>query len=832
MIESSLDIKTVQRKIQVKQGQVVFSVATEGRAFMVLHSGKVGIEHVAMHGVETKELYMGVVNKNQYFGWETFMPRSDSFPTFRCMTPCELSIYPCASLVSMVKRSPEVFIVMVCLMSQNLDYFVSYNNKIVALINQLVEANFKLSVLFTKLNLTIDNQRLEKYMQLGENEASLLEISNFLSPVADFKGALPRFNPRDTSLLEELYRVSMRKQLIEILENNTNIGELSFDVFISEFAHIYSFIKQNLGKLAAEFKVFAADANSFLQLLYKQREKINLNRWHGLLALAYEHYEARFFTNSLINRLFNVAELHERIFIQKEVSEPQEGLGAELAEDVDEILAYEETRADDGQVFAADELKQTRNLIRRTAVDIFLEKENLEQELDIKEFLSADNFFKYQRPKFPPELWNVLTNDEKLDKSTDAYRKNIRVLNALLMKGFERAACNLYIAKEKNKAAQRLLQYGFLKGSSLKPEQLQSVLAFEDGAETHYEVFTLAQWLQRIVTADEQPSNNELGLDFDKFTKNNERFLSEKARAQLNARSAEEKLQERVAFEVQNMVSSVYKMINFSASSDVVRALSRANLPESMKGATFITRALLGELLDELRSYDHLLFYRDILFRVSKTQNQIIQAEVLPKFIIFPAVGSEVVFWQEVVGTNKQAPARFCLPLIFIGNLRKSLITALGNFRWEINRTVKGVSWMNPVDGGLTGKFIDYLTFYRKSAELSFEAKEKLGKFIRNNRNNPRKMFSTFYYDWIEYERKGLIRLNNEERRLLFSHIPFAKKVRDALTRIPAFQPLINKHNFKAVKGFDRFTKYYARLKDTSGKFPEKVENYLKSLTM
>ena len=48
------------------------------------------------------------------------------------------------------------------------------------------------------------------------------------------------------------------------------------------------------------------------------------------------------------------------------------------------------------------------------------------------------------------------------------------------------------------------------------------------------------------------------------------------------------------------------------------------------------------------------------------------------------------------------------------------MIRAIGGFRWELCRSSKGALWADPVEGGITGAFYDYVTFYKKNNKYQF----------------------------------------------------------------------------------------------------------------
>ncbi|BBM89138.1 hypothetical protein COTS27_00831 [Spirochaetota bacterium] len=848
-MEENFNIKKADKKQSVKKGTVIISAGTEGNAILVLNRGKVVIEHPMSELLESyikdntsspkrenfeTEMPIGYVGENQYFGWETFIPRSASFPVLRCMEESEISIYPCDGIDTLIQKSPLAFTAIIRAMNHNLNYFVSYNNKIVALANQIVEANFKLAILFKKLNLTFSNKILSEYLALGQPNYDFLQMSKFINAVPDFKSKAHRFNLRDTTLLDSLYELELRDNVVQILTKQPKIGRFSFETILREFTYIYKFIGQNLDLLIKEFSVLTYDEVSFLKQLVLQKDKINFNKWHGLISLAWEYYNERFFSNFFIKRIFDIDKLAREVVIERESIETSTTLMVEenmQSEDFADILTGEDHATQTGKLAVTSEeaAKKAEEQQRRTkAAEVIAAMPD--SEMNLTAFMGSEEPFLYKRPSLSEDLITVVMKKSKeIESDLSQFKKSVRMLNSVYLKALERAAAMLYIAKKEDKDARQLLRHGILNAKFLSSDQLGILMNFEDTGESPYDIISLEKWLERIAMGEEEPSNDQLGFSFEKFMAGKIRFLSEKAKRKLDEQSDEEKQLGRLSFEINNMIATAYKISNFSVSGTIVYMMNRTNLPENLTNVTLVTRQMITDFLNEMLGYDHLLFFRESLFQVSETKNYIIEVEVLPKFIIIPSVGSKVVFWQEIVGTKKKTPGRFVVPLVFLGDFRKTMIHALASFRWELNRTVKGVSWMSPVEGGLTGYFIDYLMFYKKRSSLSFEAKEKIAKFIKNNRNNARNMFASLYYEWIEFERKGLVRLNVEERKIMFLFVPFAKKIRESLSKFPLYRDLIRIHDLRMDREVDRFSKHYSHLKDEEGKFPDEVENYITS---
>jgi hypothetical protein len=145
---------------------------------------------------------------------------------------------------------------------------------------------------------------------------------------------------------------------------------------------------------------------------------------------------------------------------------------------------------------------------------------------------------------------------------------------------------------------------------------------------------------------------------------------------------------------------------------------------------------------------------------------------------------------------------------------------------------MQGAMWADPIEGGLTGAFYDYVQFFRKNPRLSPEAKEKLHERIKGVRNNMKELFCEDYIMWVLYEREGTMKLNSVVRDIFYRNIPFKKELRDHLETMPAFIELANKFKnvrSRKVKEYDnKFKKY----RDVSGNLPPTLQKFMDYLKL
>ncbi|HMA99931.1 MAG TPA: hypothetical protein VKS21_02990 [Spirochaetota bacterium] len=434
----------------------------------------------------------------------------------------------------------------------------------------------------------------------------------------------------------------------------------------------------------------------------------------------------------------------------------------------------------------------------------------------IAEYAELDNDT-YKRLK--KNLKIIGTNPDNV-KIADENRKTARQIN----KDFLSLYANVIIKEFKNEnmppELEYFLYYGLLTENYVDKELIQFIYEIKDEHKPAYTIITFKEWLRLIYDGKEIPSINEFGIDYNKFMREQKRRLSAKEKAELDNLSDEEKAKNRVKYELDNMFKVVSTMVAPNRSS---RFYPLTNKLSGNPAYSYMLKEKIENLINELKSYDFSVFYRETLYQ----RKNFIQKEVTPYFVLLPLCGDKVVFWQDIAANKKNSKARFFIPIFLNGNLRSSMVKALANFRWEICRTVKGALWQNPVDGGLTGAFYDFITFFKKNSKLTIEAKEKLRNIVKNNRKDPKKIFFLFYYQWIEYERRGIMKLDRLSRDIFFKFCPFSKHIRDFLERIPVFAHPINRYNNIQKREVTKLEAKYKKKRDANGELPPELQENL-----
>ncbi len=427
------------------------------------------------------------------------------------------------------------------------------------------------------------------------------------------------------------------------------------------------------------------------------------------------------------------------------------------------------------------------------------------------------------------ESFKRLVEAKELEVSSDDNRKLVRQINKSFWSLYFNITVKLCQANEDPRELRMFLSYGLV-DETLLPENILTFLTLtRDPSSTgKYPVMNLFTWLKMLYNGEEFPSVNELGVDYQKHIRDLEKNMSAAEKDAYNKKPENIKAIERVKYEIDNMIPSVTRMMASGFPSSMAPLLTKniGPLPNNL-----MTADRVREVLTELNSYDFTLFYRETLFKANATTNDVVFKEIEPYFIILPVCGDKVVFWQDISGTKKTSRGRFMIPAFFMGDLRASMIKALASYRWELCRSLKGTLWADPIEGGLTGTFYDFITFLKKNSKLSIEAKEKLQEIINNNRKDIKRVFILFYLTWMDYERKGIMRLDRASREIFFKYVPFPKEVRDRLSKIPVFSDLADKYKIVTEREITRLETRYRKLKNEAGDFPVEVQltlDYLK----
>ncbi|HOF00326.1 MAG TPA: hypothetical protein PK385_12660 [Spirochaetota bacterium] len=343
-----------------------------------------------------------------------------------------------------------------------------------------------------------------------------------------------------------------------------------------------------------------------------------------------------------------------------------------------------------------------------------------------------------------------------------------------------------------------------------------STTYFTKPFKSEFPIISFFDYLKLIYEGTEAPSMTEVGELFSKIVKKaftkNEKVIKDTPAG-------------RAEFEINNMARSAFRI-----TSDNLRAYIPYINQNSFKGPfsrIFLNPKKLEQYIEKIRHVNYTLFFRETTWKIPG-KSELIKKEVLPYLILVPNSGQRVQMWQEVINNIRASRGRFIVPVFFNGDLNKSLIMACAHFTWELCKTVVGSNWMDPTEGGLVGAYYDYSQFYDKYKDLSIEAKELIkAQFMRVKIDRDR--FAYDFYEWLEFERKGVPKLNKIVRGIFYRYIPFPKEIRENLANLPLYSELDNKFNNIRNREFRSLESRYHKYMN-KGELPEDLRLYLEMM--
>lgn len=329
-----------------------------------------------------------------------------------------------------------------------------------------------------------------------------------------------------------------------------------------------------------------------------------------------------------------------------------------------------------------------------------------------------------------------------------------------------------------------------------------------EAADEQTQVYNMKSWLQLIYGMKKDPSVNEFAMDyFDVFRElKKQGAVKDKDKAEY-----ENNADKRLSFEINNMFMLNHRLCNKNTAAYfpilydevIIRDLDKA----------FVTPQKINAAIQKVLDVDYSAFHREISYYNMKKgiEKEFIMQQVKPDIILLPAYGNNAVLWQEITGRARNTPGRFLIPIFTDGNLDTMLQQLIGEFRWELCKTMMSVAWNDISIKSLTSEYMDYIQFYKKSKEISEESKEKLKLQIKKHRGISRQIFVSDYMTWINYESNGNTRLNKIVREILYKYCPFPKETREKLINHPSFSAAATQFENARAKQVKELESRYAQ---------------------
>lgn len=418
-------------------------------------------------------------------------------------------------------------------------------------------------------------------------------------------------------------------------------------------------------------------------------------------------------------------------------------------------------------------------------------------------------------------LSDKLSNDDSARNIRNAVASSFFDIYALVFKKANKL-------KDSSRLIKMFLSYGYMDEKLLDTDKILELykLAGTDNSYPGSNVYYADEWLSKIASMEKDPSINQYGQDYFDVFREMKRFgkVTDKDK-ETYSRDADG----RVDFEINNMLRINQKLCHGHLST-YFPILNNDTVQQSLL-RTHVTPAIIKERLDKILEIDYSAFHREINFRDPDKgiEKETVMMCIMPDIILIPIYGSRAMMWQEISGRRRDTPGRFLIPAFTDCDLDEILIELVGQFRWELCRTMMGTAWNDITINSLTSEYTDYIQFFKKNRDLSDEAKEKIKLQTQKCHNRMREIFTVDYEQWIKYESKGSPRLNKVARGILFKYCPFSKGIREQLAKQPIYADLVSSAKLQQTKHVKELESRYRHfLKLYNGKLDEALENNLK----
>ena len=797
-----------QEQVVFKQGELLLDENSRGCYFIRLNSGVVSIIFYPDKKLEGSDVFFKIktLNPKDFLGELSICTKSLIFPNVFSEKAGSVSIYPIKNSQTFFYHNIDLGINILRQMYQSLKEYKDLYQKSKTLYDNIFELNRKFLLHISLSGISFEkNKDYQKIMeefieQVASENINFTEGKAFTMTFTSFfeKEDLSK---KETTFINDFFEKEDRflkqlpKQHLHILSKIYEVlgGEIHY-YFVNIQKKAKGIYREILalveGQESILLKAISVSLNKKINWNQELSESLNMLKDDFLMAFSEIKYS--------IETLFDFKKISS--LLTSSLEKIYKGEGAEDSEEINKPLKEKK------------EVKLSELIVPSIQEATFLDAEFL------KEFNTN---------------YKALGQIKDIQNTNDKERSVIKKINQNYVDLYINVSTHLFqkkISIEKNKDFLFFLNFSFI-SKDLVDEETKSFLEnHSDQVESPLIFISLFDWLKNIYNGEEIPSNTELGVTYQKFLLEKEKRKSSKQKKIEEALTEEDKRKASVKYEMDNMISSALKIVNESP----LKALffmTELNKVNNFK-ELIIQKQKINKVFQSIIEKDYSLFYRETLYRLSKKANDIIQMEVFPYLIILPVVGNKIFFWQDISGTNKQTRARFLIPLFFKEDLEKAFIKALGEYRWEMCCTVKGPSWSDPIDGGITGGFYDYIITYKKNSKLSAQAKEKIKKLITSNRKDNKRIFGFYYFLWIKYESQGVMKLDVVARDIFFKHLPFSKSIRTNLAKLPAFERLVNRHHHQAARSLASLEAKYKKVQNEDGSYPKELEFNMKAYTL
>jgi len=588
-----------------------------------------------------------------------------------------------------------------------------------------------------------------------------------------------------------------------MVRNDPGIAVLLFSSIAAAVDKVLNFVHETMEKVDQKAKILFNNSDSWASYLAKMN---GIKTWNASGRLSQDFFVNMNKINTKLDSIyFDVSGKRFNIF----------GGYGELLDMLD--ISGSNERAESSNTF-----EPKREVSAANVISTGLQKSIFQ----IFEFSMIDKELQNKLLK----LLNDYKNMINASVSESDARKLRRFIAQLYWDLYQQVFVRSKIESSMPKAVKLMLNFGFLDDRLVDPEHLIELndLARIKERETDMSILLETEFLSNIYSGEEEPSITEMGLTYEAFVREQEK-TTKKGKGDAASEN------DNTDINLQRTLHEITQRLKTSAavcSGSTVTAFPILT-SDSVKGSLknmYVSKGKLNSIAKKLIDIDFSLFYRETVLRLREAR-EVIYEEILPYLILIPIAGTKTLLWQELSGNNKRSKGRFIVPILFNGDLERSLTHSFACFRWELTKNIKGAMWADPIEGGVTGEYFDYVNTFKKNPKFTPEMKEKINLRFKSLRTN-RDRFADDYMLWVEYEKDGIMKLNSVVREMFFKNIPFKKEIRDQLEKMPAFSTFANRYKNIQNREYASYERKFKKYQDAAGAYPEEIQAFFDFLKM
>ncbi len=294
-------------------------------------------------------------------------------------------------------------------------------------------------------------------------------------------------------------------------------------------------------------------------------------------------------------------------------------------------------------------------------------------------------------------------------------------------------------------------------------------------------VYLLPEWLGLILSGKKNPSRNHLAQSYEQVRAT---MIRKTGTDEYAGESGIEDLLHLLDWELSNLLFN--GLVGVSSDPNLAYPILSDDQMYGETDAFLVTHEKINAVVDHVHKIDKHLFYRQISFEPEQSPGkpELALKEIWPDCILLPVFGNRGVLWQEIT-SGLTSRGRLVFPQVLNENMTLAITRTLGEFRWEMERTVRGRKWKDSSPPSLTSEYYLYLENYRKSPALTPDAKKGVDQQLLKYKKNLKDMFASDYSYWILFESSGKLRLNRAARDILNRYVPFSPPIRTELQTHP-----------------------------------------------